>query len=183
MGRTVSSGNNGRRGGGVAYDPRTFKMHMVMDLRERLQEEDERRRYKRQLAGAYWLQRATVAYWALRDHVADGEAWYDDDRNVPAYGTARERALLVEARVRECADLPAYRARLYKDVFIWTDDLGAFMFQRTDKEHWSAISFPNASAARGFVDGLQFQETYGGFVVGAQAIKKPSSKADAKSAA
>lgn len=171
MGRTISSGRRYGRRDGVAYDPRIFKMYMSMELRERLREDEEKRRYKRQLAGAYWLQRATVAFWALRDGVPGGEAWFDDDANVPAYGPARERALVVEARVREEAELPLYKASLYRDVFIWTDAQGAFLFQRTDKDHWTPISFADADAARKFVDGLAYSDIYGGFIVGGQKLE------------
>ena len=160
-----------RNTSGVAYHPSIFAMHRTLELRAQLHEEEEKRRYKRLLAGAYWLQRATIAYWMIRDLVVGGEAWYDDDNNVPSYGPAKERAKIVEAQVKsQIEKLPKYKASLYKDVFIWTDEGGAFIFQRENKERWYPIAFANAQAAREFIDRLPYSNAYGGFVVGGQEV-------------
>jgi hypothetical protein len=136
-----------------------------------LRDEQEKRRYHRQLAGAYWLQRSSVAFWNLSD-LPGGELWYDDDANVPSYGTARERTLIVENQIRSVASLPKYQARLYKDVFIWSQGVSAFVFQRNGKERWIPIAFTNTEAARVFVDGLNYSDIYGGFVVCTQSIEQ-----------
>lgn len=104
------------------YHPKIDAMWRGHELREDLKKKLIQRAANQRLAGNFWVARDILAFAALRDFVDDWERWFDDDNNVPAKSTAKERALIEERKLRDW--MPAYktpRCTMYRGVFIWTE--------------------------------------------------------------
>lgn len=151
----------GRRSGITkgGYDPRIFKMRTVMVQREWNREQEQRMINKKRVRAAYWAQRLSNAMCELKHADAQGwERWYDDDNNVPAEATNRDIARLVEARVIELiGTFPHYKARICRDIFIWQDRIGFFVYSKeVGKDALYVIEFETFDAAAAFIKGLPY---------------------------
>jgi hypothetical protein len=139
------------------YHPAISAMRESMLLRQELLETQMENSIKKaenkKLRRSYWWQRLANAMADLRSTDPEGwEAWFDSDA-VPEYGTEKSRALLVEARIRELLghqsrSVQKATARLYRGVFIWRDQHGAFLF---DESH-RIYEFIDEAEAQGHVD-------------------------------
>lgn len=148
MGKTRSTGH-------WNYEPRTYGMRAARELRaellEKQMEESIKQNEKKALRRSYWWQRLAFAMANLKALDPTGwEAWFDSDA-VPEVGTEKSRALLVEARCRHLAgNRPTVRAtaRLYRDVFIWRDHYGYFIFDESKRIY----EFKSEGEAKGHID-------------------------------
>lgn len=122
--------------------------------------EIERMTTNKKMRSMYWMQRLSNAIFALQQADPTGwEAWYDDDRNVPAEANDRDYAWLVEARVKTLTG-GAYaqpKACLKRDIFIWTDAIGTYIYSKeVGKRTLYAMSFDSFEEAVAFVEALPF---------------------------
>ncbi len=113
---------------------------------------------KKNLRNSYWLQRRSNAVQVLKTADPQGwERWYDNDANVPAEFTNREQSKLIEARVRELTgSYPVIKTKMVRNIFIWTDDYGSFVFTKEagkDKP-LSVFEFVSIETAEAFIKGL-----------------------------
>ena len=97
----------------------------------------------------YWKQRLAIALDMLRAVDPNWEAWWDGDA-VPQEASNRIFAGLVEARICQVTGRgwQIARCRLYRNVFIWTDDTGAYIIDEAGR--W--YEFSGEQEARAFVD-------------------------------
>lgn len=137
------------------YHPAISAMHASMQLRAELAEakweQIEKLQENQKLKKSYWVQRQSSALADLRALDPLGWSdWYNSDA-VPDFGTIRERALIIEARVRELlGNRPVTRvvARLYRGVFVWFDSRGCFVYGEDGKIY----EFTSEAEAHGHID-------------------------------
>ncbi len=123
---------------------------------------------KKKMRFAYWWQRASNAMGELRYADAQGcEKWFANDGNVPADANYRGIALAVEAHVKEFqGSHPVYKARARRDIFIWEDMLGFFVYSKeVGKDALYVIEFDDFASAETFINGLPIQNCGYGFVL------------------
>lgn len=112
---------------------------------------------KKKVRAAYWTQRLANAVYELKRADPNGwERWYDDDTHVPANAQDRENSRVVEARVVALTgSLPFYKARICRDIFIWQDQFGFFVYSKeAGKKPLYVIELDNFEAAEAFLRGL-----------------------------
>jgi len=122
----------------------------------------------KKMRGMYWAQRLSNAMGALYQADPTGwEAWYDDDRNVPAEANDREYVHLVEARVRELTgSLPTFTCRTRNGIFIWQDKLGFYVYSKeVGQRKLYTLDFESFEAASAFVNGLPIENRGYGVVL------------------
>lgn len=142
------------------YHPRIFAMHATMQRREQIREEEQRMMNKKKLRAAYWMQRLSNAMQVLKTADPQGwERWFDNDSNVPAEATDRQIVELVEARVRELTgSYPIIKAQICRDIFIWQDELGVFVFTKeVGKKTLYVFEFVSIETAQDFIKGLPYK--------------------------
>ncbi len=163
----------GRRTG-TSYHPKIFAMHLAQAQNEAKRERQWQIMKRKYMRAAYWLERLAIAMDNLRKIDQGWEAWFDDDTNVPILSTRRDHTLIIEARIKELSgsDIPLATCHAHRNVFIWTDDKGAFVFSKAsettigklpEKLHW--LLFDNAEDARKFIDGLDIKHIDYGYVL------------------
>lgn len=148
----------GRAGSGrVSSWFNVYAMHLSMTQAEYLRERQWKLMVKKQLRSAYWTQRLVLALDTLRATDPEGwESWYDDSNNIADDASHREIAELCELRALELSGpLPKYTARIHREIFVWTDALGVFIFSKEiDKKPLYILNFKNRDEAKSFIDGL-----------------------------
>jgi len=141
------------------YHPKIFIMKEAEERNTLIREEREHMENQKKLEANYWACREAIAIGVLKEIDAFGwEAWYDNDRNVPAKGTRKSRALLIEDRVRALAgSFPVITSTLHNGVYIWADSMGAFIFSKVDGAlQW--LEFDNTNDAMKFIEVLIQQD-------------------------
>lgn len=149
------------------YDPRIHRMQWVMAQRELVREQEYRMLNKKKMRFAYWQQRLGNALDILRTVDAQGwERWFDDDNNVPDTSN-REMATLVEARVMELAgSYPVIKARTFRGIFIWQDQLGFFVYSKeVGIDRLYVIEQDSLESAKSFIMGLPLHNCGYGIVL------------------
>ncbi len=139
------------------YHPKIFLMKMYQEMHENMRDVQERTMSKKKLRHAYWRGRVCLAMEALQGADPTGwNAWFDKNENVPDDASDREIAQLAKARVIVLTgSFPKADCRLYKDIFIWTDEAGTFIFSKEiGKPKLYMLEFTNRDEAMRFVDGL-----------------------------
>lgn len=155
------------------YDPRIWKMQWVMQerevLREHSREQEQKAMNKKKLRRAYWVQRCANAMNLLKGTDPQGwERWFDDDANVPSFATHKDWSVLVEARIVELTQraLPKIKASLCRDIFVWHDHLGFFVYSKEEgKDTLYLIEFDSFEMAESFLRGLPIQNLGYGVVI------------------
>lgn len=180
----------GRRSGITSggYHPGIWKMQWVMQqrevLREHTREQEQRAMNKKKLRHAYWKQRCANAMSLLKGTDPQGwERWFDDDANVPSYGTHKEWALLVEAHITELTrlPLPKIKACLRRNIFIWKDHLGFFVYSKEEnKDTLYLIEFDSFEMCESFLRGLPIQNLGYGVVLDLLPVQAVTSKTEVK---
>ena len=86
------------------------------------------------------------------------QAWYDDDRNIPAEGLDRDYAWLVEARIKELSgSYTQPKACVRREIFIWRDAFGPYVYcKEVGKRTLYVMSFDSFAEAEAFVEALPF---------------------------
>ena len=72
--------------------------HHMQRLRIELREQIDEAQHKAKLEALHAEDKAAYRELIALD-LEGGEAWYDDDNNVPAFGSTRERIKIVRARI------------------------------------------------------------------------------------
>ncbi len=151
------------------YHPRIFAMHATMLRREQIREEEQRMVNKKKLRAAYWMQRWMNAVGVLKSADPQGWAnWYDNDSNVPAEASNREFAELTEARVRELTgSYPVIKAQICRHIFIWSDELGVFVYTKEAEKPGVlyVFEFVSVETAQDFIKGLPYKNCGQGSVI------------------
>lgn len=149
MGRTASG-----------YDPRIFQMHMTQALNEQLQEKRERMENNTQFSKNYWAQRANIATQILFDaDPANGEAWYDQECNVPEKSTPREIYYLCYERVMQLTgSFPFVKSSVHRGVLIWVDKKGVMVFSKEIAKRQLYLNpFITVEEAQKWIDSLEWK--------------------------
>jgi len=160
----------GRKSGQTVggYHPQIHKMQWVMYQRELVREQEVKMLNKKKMRGAYWTQRCANAMdWLRTVDAQNWEAWFDNDANIPADSSVRLIAQLCEARTVELTGAKQnMRAKAVRDIFIWKDRLGFFVYSKeVGKEKLYVIEFESFEAARNFINGLPHDNLGYGFVL------------------
>lgn len=80
-------------------------MNFVLDWRDNLRAEQEKERERRRMDE---IEEEARTYAKLIELDPEGgEAWFDDDNNVPAWGLRVERIKIMKARIQELEGLNA----------------------------------------------------------------------------
>jgi hypothetical protein len=150
------------------YHPRIHHMQMVMAQREWNADMSEKSMKKKKMRANYWSQRLSNAMGTLYQADPNGwEAWFDNDKNVPAEANDREFALIVETRVRELVGYyPFFKCRTRRGIFIWQDALGVYVYSKEEnKRNLYALDFNSFDEAETFLRGLPFKNIGCGVVL------------------
>lgn len=150
------------------YHPQIHKMHWVMAQREWNREQEQKVINEKRMKAAYWMQRLNIAVNALKNADPNGwESWYDDDANLPADAKNQDLTTLVEARVIALTGaFPFYREIVCRDIYIWNDRLGFFVFSKEEGEDALYLfSFDTFEQAESFIKGLPYKNCGYGVVL------------------
>jgi hypothetical protein len=137
------------------YHPKIEAMWRGHELREAIKKMQIQRATNQRKVSQFWFARDVIAFSALRDFVDDWERWFDNDLNVPAKSTAKDRALIEERKLRDW--IPAYktpRCTMHRGVYIWTELYREEYNVCLVSVERSVAEFLNIESARKFIDGL-----------------------------
>jgi hypothetical protein len=131
-------------------------MHWSMNKMEYIREENYKLMIKKQLRAQYWLQRLVLTMDALRTADANWLAFYDNDENVPDDASNRTIVGLIQAHVIAMTGaFPKSIARMHREIFIWEDAFGIFLFTKeVGKKPLYTLDFNTMNEAKAFIDGL-----------------------------
>lgn len=166
-----------------SYHPRIWKMQWVQQQREWTREQEQKVINKRKLRFAYWMQRnANAMNWLRTVDQLGWERWFDDDANVPNHGTHQQWAHVVEARISDLIGfLPPMRARMRREIFIWEDQLGFFVYSKeVIKDTLYLIEFESFESAESFIKSLPIQNLGYGVVLDILPLQTVLSKESVK---
>jgi hypothetical protein len=160
----------GRKSGitGGGYHPRIHKMNFVMGQREQLRAQEDLLMSKSKTSLNYWKQRFHNAVDYLKAADPNGwEAWFDDDRNVPAQAKSEDLARIVESRVIELQGHTNFpTSSLYRNIFIWRDANGFFVYSKeVGNEQLYVNEFNSQTEAESFIVSLNVNKNIGYGVV------------------
>ena len=153
---------------GRGYDPRIFRMQTVLDMRVKLNEERERMENNSTFSKNYWMQRSNIAAHILFDaDPANGEAWFDDERNVPAQATCREVYYLCYAQIVKLTDsFPSLKSIIHRGILVWSCQTTVSVFDKPTGENILHLNeFGTVEEAKAWIDGLEWKHMGYGVVL------------------
>ena len=155
------------------YHPQIHKMHWVMAQREWNREQEQTMVDEKRMKAAYWSQRLSNAMGELKRADPQGwERWFDEmwERCFSGKPLANNRDITseVEARVTELlGEFPRYQERLCRDIYIWQDQFGFFVYSKESMKDalYVIVECKSLEEAESFIKGLPYANCGKGFVL------------------
>lgn len=155
------------------YHPQIHKMHWVMAQREWNREQEQHVINEKRMKAAYWSQRLSNAMGELKQADPQGwERWFDEmwERCFAGQTEAHNRDITseVEARVTDLlGDFPSYQEHLCRDIYIWQDQLGFFIYSKESGKDalYVLCECDSLEEAESFIKGLPHQNCGKGIVI------------------
>ena len=116
----------------------------------------------------YWMQRSNIAAHILfAADPANGEAWYDDEGNIPEILTHREIFYRCYQRViKLTGNFPTVKSVIHRGILVWSYPATVCVFDKPTGENiLHSNEFDSIEAAQAWLNGLEWSHMGHGVIL------------------